>query len=111
MKRLSALLFSLVLSVILLAQTKSPRLATVTPDTGNSSVSYTAAGENLTKDSIKDLYITNGKDDIKVEIVSQKDDSIVFKVPASTKPGRYSLMILTADGKQFLEQPVKLNIE
>ena len=44
-------------------------------------------------------------------IVTQKDEAIQFKVPPHTKPGRYSLMILSADGKQFLEQPVKLTIE
>ena len=35
-----------------------------------------------------------------------------FKIPASVKPGRYSLMIRTkgADAK-LLEQPVKLTVE
>ena len=111
MKQISRVLFSCVAAVILLGQSKSPRLATVTPDTGKATVEYSAAGENLAKDAVKGLYLTDGKDDIKVEIVTQKDVAIQFKVPGATKPGRYSLMILTADGKQFLEQPVKLTIE
>ena len=94
-----------------MAQSKSPRLAAVTPETGKPAAEYSAAGENLARDAVKELYLTNGKDDIKVEIVAQKAESIQFKVPGNTKPGRYSLMILTADGKQFLEQPVKLTIE
>ncbi len=94
-----------------MAQSKSPRLAAVTPETGKPAAEYSTAGENLAIDSVKGLYLTNGKDDIKVEIVAQKAESIQFKVPGNTKPGRYSLMILTADGKQFLEQPVKLTIE
>ena len=104
-------LLLVLLSVGLTAQTKSPRLATVTPDTGKAAVEYSAAGENLDQSSVKNLYLTSGKDDIKVEIVAQANESIRFRVPANTKPGRYSLMILTADGKQFIEQPVKLTIE
>ena len=92
----------------LTAQSKSPQVATVTPDKGKAGAEYSAAGENLGKGFVKDLYVTNGKDDIKVVMLTQKDDAIQFKVPESTKSGRYSLMILTADGKQFLEQPVKL---
>ena len=101
----------LALSLTLLAQSKSPRMATVTPETGKPAADYTAAGEALAKDAVKEVYLTNGKDDIKLQIISQKDEAIQFKVPANTKPGRYSLMILTADGKQFVEQPVKLTIE
>jgi hypothetical protein len=111
MRRISAVLILFVLSLAMGAQSKSPRLATVTPDTGKASAEYATAGENLGKDAVKELYLTNGKDDIKVEIVAQKADSIQFKVPGNTKPARYTLMILTADGKQFMEQPVKLTIE
>ena len=111
MKHLFAALYLLALSLDLMAQAKSPRFATVTPETGTAAAEYSAAGENLAKDTVKELYLTNGKDDIKVVIVTQKDEAIQFKVPANTKPGRYSLMILSADGKQFIEQPVKLTIE
>jgi hypothetical protein len=111
MKNLLATLFLFVISLALIAQTKSPRLATVTPDTGKPAAEYSTAGENLAKAAVKDLFLTTGKEDIKVEIVAQTDDSIRFRVPGNTKPGRYTLMILTADGKQLLEQPVKLTIE
>lgn len=111
MRRISAVLFLLALSAALIAQDKSPRLTTVTPDSGKPAETYLVAGENLAKDAVKELYLTDGKDDMKVEIVEQKEESIQFKVPGKTKPGRYSLMVLTADGKRFLEQPVKLTIE
>lgn len=111
MQQISAVLFLFVLSLAMGAQSKTPRLATVTPETGKASAEYAAAGENLGKDAVKELYLTNGKDDIKLEIVAQKADSIQFKVPGNTKAARYTLMILTADGKQFMEQPVKLTIE
>ncbi|MBI2686314.1 MAG: hypothetical protein HYX27_08360 [Acidobacteria bacterium] len=111
MKQLFAVLILCALPAAALAQSKSPRLASVTPESGKPAAEYTAAGENLDKDAIKELYLTNGKDDIKVSIVTQKADAIQFKVPGSVKPGRYALMVLTADGKQFIEQPVKLTIE
>lgn len=107
----AAALFLVVFEAVSLAQAKSPRLTAVTPDTGKPAASFSTAGENLTKAVVKDLYLTNGKDDIKMEIVAQTNEAIQFKVPANTKPGRYGLMILTADGKQFMEQPVKLTIE
>ena len=111
MKNLFVAAVLFVISVASIAQTKSPRVATVTPDTGKPAAEYAAAGENLAKDTVKDIYLTNGKDDLKMEIVKQTNEAIQFKAPGSTKPGRYSLMLLTADGKQFIEQPVKLTIE
>lgn len=111
MKRISAVFLLFLLSVTLSGQSKSPRMATVTPDAGKAAAEFAAAGENLGKEVVKEVYLTNGKDDIKMVIVTQKDDAIQFKVPADVKAGRYSLMLLTADGKQFIEQPVKLTIE
>ena len=98
-------------ALAVLAQAPSPRLATVTPDTGKAGAEYVGAGEHLTKAAFRELLLTDGKDDIKVRIITQKEDAIQFQVPAGTKPGRCSLMFLSADGKQYLEQPVKLTIE
>lgn len=44
-----------VLSAVLTGQSKSPRLVTVTPDTGKADAEYAAAGENLAKDAVKEL--------------------------------------------------------
>lgn len=111
MRILTTTLLSLLFTVRLLAEGSSPKILTVTPDHGKPSVSFTAGGSQLTTAAVKHLYLTNGKDDIKVDIVTQKDSSIIFKVPATTRPGRYALMILTADAQSFIEQPVKLLIE
>ena len=110
MNRYLTLISLLVLSGTLPAQ-GPPRMTTVTPEAGKPGAAYTVAGENLTPASIKELYLTNGKDDLKVQIVSQKAEAIEFKAPGNIKPGRYNLMVLTADGKSFIEQPVKLTIE
>ena len=92
------------------AQAPSPRMATVTPDTGNAATEFTCTGENLGKDQVAELYLTDGKNDVKAQIVEQAREQIKFK-PGAAKPGRYSLMILTADKTRFIEQPVRLTIE
>jgi len=104
-------LILLALSATLSGQGTSPKLATVTPETGKAAAEYSTAGENLSKSEVKDLYLTDGKNDVKLEILSQAGDLIKFRVPDKTPAGRYGLMILTADGKRFIEQPVKLTIE
>jgi hypothetical protein len=96
---------------VLVAQQASPRLSAVTPDTGKADTEFVAAGENLDKNQVAELYITDGKTDVKTQITAQAAASIKFKTPSSVKPGRYGLMILTADRQRLLEQPVKVTIE
>ena len=100
-----------VLGFALLAQAPSPRLTTVTPMEGKAGEEFVTAGENLEKKNVADLYLTDGKNDMKVQIVEQNEKEIKFKPPVSVKPGRYSLMLLTGDKTRYLEQPVKLTIQ
>ena len=111
MRRYSVVLILVALVLPVFGQTASPRLSTVTPDTGKAEVEFTAAGENLGKAQVAELYLTDGKNDVKLIVTEQTNEAIKFKAPASVKPGRYGLMILTGDRKQFIEQPVKLTIE
>ena len=69
-------------------------------------------GEQIDASKVDELYLTDGKTDIKTEIVSQNETVIKFKIPSKAKAGRYSLMIKTkgADAK-LLEQPVRITIE
>jgi len=89
----------------------SPKLNTVEPMSGKAEAEFTAAGENLDKNMVAELYLTDGKNDIKTKITSQAAAAIKFTAPATIKAGRYSLMLLTADKTRFLEQPVKVTIE
>jgi hypothetical protein len=94
------------------AQASFPRLTSVTPDTGKVGDQLTVEGENLDKASVKDLYLTDGQTDYKMQIVEQSATSIQFKIPASAKPGRFNLMVLTGGAEpRLIEQPVKVNIE
>jgi hypothetical protein len=100
-----SLLALLLFAFAALAQAPAPRLASVTPDSGNATTEFTL------KAGVAEMYLTDGKNDLKVVIVSQEPEAIKFKPDPATKPGRYSLMILTGDRKMFLEQPVRLTIE
>ncbi|MBL8174393.1 MAG: hypothetical protein JNK48_06980 [Bryobacterales bacterium] len=89
-----------------------PKMSGVEPATVKVSGESTVSGENLDKSSVSEVYLTDGKDDVKLPIVQQTAASIKFRVPAGTKPGRYSLMLLTAGADpKLIEQPVKLTVE
>lgn len=104
--------FALGLAGLTLLAQAMPRFATVAPDTGKAGTEFTAEGENLTKDNVSEVYLTDGKIDLKVEVVNQTATAIKFKAPASAKPGRFNLMVLTTGASpKLLEQPVKLTIE
>ncbi|MBY0375912.1 MAG: IPT/TIG domain-containing protein [Bryobacteraceae bacterium] len=96
-------------SALLFAQ--SARINSVDPLTAKSGDTITASGENLDKAHVRDLYLTDGKNDIKLVILEQSATTLKFKVPAAAK-GRLALMITTAgNNPQMIEQPVKLTIE
>ena len=94
------------------AQDAMPRMTTVEPANGKAGDVLTVTGENLTKPVLDKLYLTDGKNDLEVQATEQTATSLKFKIPASAKPGRFSLMILTG-GKEpkYIEQPVKVTVE
>lgn len=100
------------LALPLLAQQAMPRLNTVEPANGKAGDVLTVAGENLAKPVVEKLYLTDGKNDVELEMTEQTATAIKFKVPAGAKAGRFSLMVLTG-GKdpKYIEQPVKVTIE
>ncbi len=94
------------------AQQALPRMTTVEPPNGKAGDVLTVAGENLDKPSVTKLFLTDGKNDLEVEVTEQTATAIKFKIPAAAKAGRFSLMILTG-GKdaKYIEQPVRLTVE
>jgi hypothetical protein len=109
-----SLLVSLLLaaSFAAYAQSVNPRMTAVDPDTGKSGDVITVTGENLGKGIVAKVLLTDGKNDVEVQIVEQTDTSIKFKIPAKIGSGRLALMILTSTKpQQYIEQPVKVSIE
>jgi IPT/TIG domain. len=90
----------------------TPRLTSVEPSTGKAGDILNVTGENLEKSVMTELYLTDGKNDIKVEITEQSAKAVKFKIPGDAKPGRYALMVLTAgNDSKLIEQPVKVTVE
>jgi len=88
-----------------------PRMVSVDPQMGKAGDVIAVTGENLQKDMVAKVYLTDGKNDIAVEVTEQTETSIKFKIPAKAVPGRLALMVLTT-GKdaKYIEQPVKVEI-
>ncbi len=98
-------------SVASYAQQAMPRMASVDPDNGKAGDVLVVTGENLAKDAVGKVYLTDGKNDTQVEIVEQTATTIKFKIPAKIANGRFALMVLTL-GKdaKYIEQPVKVTV-
>ena len=96
------------------AQQAMPRMTSVEPGNGKIGDVVVVSGENLQKDTVAKVYLTDGKNDFEVSITGQSDKQIKFKIPAKCT-GRLALMILTAgkDAKdqKLIEQPVKVQID
>ena len=109
---LVAVLFALTASVVMLAQSTMPLMQTVDPASAKSGDLVTVTGDNLDQNSVAALYLTDGKDDFKVEITEQSATAIKFRIPRAVKTGRLALMVLTK-GKEpkLIEEPVKVLIE
>jgi len=98
--------------IFVLAQSALPRMTSVDPTEGKAGTVVTVAGENLEKSNVAEIYFTDGKNDLKVQVLEQTATSVKVRVPAGCKPGRWALMILTA-GKdpKLIEQPVKFTVQ
>jgi hypothetical protein len=95
------------------AQEGMPRMLSVDPLSGKKGDVIAVTGENLDKAKVDKVFLTDGKNDVAVEVTEQSDTSIKFKIPDKAAPGgRLAVMILTA-GKdaKYIEQPVKIMIE
>jgi hypothetical protein len=94
------------------AQTGNSRMISAEPDSGKRGEVITVTGENLDKGHIAKLYLTDGKDDVEVQMTEQTETTIKFKIPPKATAGRLALMILTtAKPQQLIEQPVKVTVE
>ncbi len=92
------------------AQQAMPRMTSAEPGSGKIGDVIVVAGENLDKASVAKVYLTDGTNDVLVDLVEQTATSIKFKIP-KIKPGRLALAVLIANKPQIIEMPVKLTIE
>ena len=99
-------------TLVCLAQQAVPRMTSLDPQSGKKGDVIAVVGENLDKDQVAKLYLTDGKNDTAVEITEQTATAIKFKIPENAVAGRLALMILTTGSNaKYIEQPVKVTIE
>ncbi len=103
----SLLVFLICAIAVVAAESKSPHLTAVEPDSAKVGDIATAKGENLDTAIVTDLFLTDGKNDVKVVMTERSADAIKFKIPR-IKAGRYRLM--TASKAALIEQPVVLEV-
>lgn len=112
--KLSFVVTLVLASVAAYGQQVMPRMTAVEPVNGKTGDVIVVSGENLQKDVVAKVYLTDGKNDIEVSVSEQTEKELKFKIPAKAT-GRLSLMILTAskDPKdaKLIEQPVKVQVD
>ena len=98
--------------VVAYGQQSMPRMTSVDPMNGKVGDVIVVTGENLQKDAVAKVFLTDGKNDTPVEVTEQTGTTIKFKIPVKAAPGRLTVMVLTT-GKdaKYIEQPVKVTID
>jgi hypothetical protein len=105
------LLVALALPASLPSHTGVPLIRVVEPDSGKVGDVLVIQGDNLDKDTVAAIYLTDETADTKVAILQQSATSISFRIPATAKPGRFALMVLTTDKPpSLIEEPVKMTV-
>lgn len=110
---LAALLVGILAAPPVPAQEPIPRCTSVEPMSGKAGTEIVVTGENLDKQFVAKLYLTDGQNDIEIPIKEQDATTMKSVIPKAAKPGvRYRLMILTR-GKEpkLIEQPVRFEVE
>lgn len=89
----------------------TPLMRVVEPMNAKVATEVVVTGDNLGKAVVAEVYLTAAKQNFKVEILSQDDKQIKFKVP-NVKPGPYRLLVLLKSADPtFIEEPVRLVVE
>ena len=86
------------------AQSASPHISSITPDSGKSEDTITIAGDNLGKDKVAAVFLSDDKLDHKAVVVDQETTKIVIKVPDGLKAGDYNISV--QEGGAIYIQPV-----
>ena len=70
----------------------------------------TVTGVALDDGHVKEIYLTNGEIDYRVEIIEQNNLAVRLRVPAKIPTGQMRFAIVVASRPELLEQPVFLKI-
>jgi hypothetical protein len=95
------------LSPLLFAQ-NTPQITGVEPPSGKVNDSVTISGQNLGKDAVSAVYLSDDKNDYRATVVEQGAEKIIVKVP-QVKSGNYNVSIQVGD-KLFIK-PVRFKVQ
>jgi hypothetical protein len=88
-----------------------PMIRTVDPYSVKVGAEVVASGDNLGKEVVAEVYVGAGGKNTRVEVTSQTEKEIKFKIP-NVKPGAYRVLVLTKGAEPtIIEEPVKLMVE
>ena len=86
----------------------SPKVDNVAPAAGKVDDSVTLTGENLGKESVTAVFLSDDKDDYKATLVEQDSAKIVLKVP-QVKSGGYNISV--QQGDKILILPLHFTVQ
>jgi IPT/TIG domain len=92
----------------LLAQSRSPNVASLDPTSGKVGAAVTITGTNLAKSSVPAVFISDDKSDFRAVVVEQSADKIVIKIP-QVKHGDYNLSF--QEGAAIYILPFRFTVE
>ena len=106
-RRLLLLAAAIFLSPLIFAQT-TPQVTGMDPASGKVNDIVTVSGQNLGKEAVSAVYLSDDKNDYKAVVVEQTAEKIVMKVP-QVKPANYNVSIQVGD-KLFIK-PLHFKVE
>ena len=110
--RRKILLLALVAGLAPVAFAQVPVVNSIDPTEAPAGAVIAATGVNLDSAKVAEVYLTDGVNDIKVQVLEQKPESLKFKVPNDAKAGGYNVMLATKQKPPImLVQPVKLMVQ
>jgi hypothetical protein len=90
----------------------TPMMRIVEPATVRPGGEVTVTGEHLGKRIVGEVYLSSNGVNTKVEVLTQTDQEIRFRVPADQKPGSYRIVVLMKSADPLLiEEPVRLIVQ
>ena len=101
-------LAAVVLFAPLIFAQSTPQVTGVDPPSGKVNDSVTVSGQNLGKESVSAVFLSDDKSDFKATVVEQGAEKIVVKVP-QVKSGNYNISIQVGD-KIFIK-PVRFTVQ
>ena len=99
-------LLALFLVPLLFAQ-NAAKVTAMDPMSGKVNDTVTVTGQNLDKDNVAAVFLSDDNDDFKATLTEQAADKIVMKVPQA-KAGRYNLSIQVKD--RILILPLRFSV-